>query len=91
MRANITINDLGIVLVSSNAAPLTGSAVAGRLNQEVKITLGSDPTVAALLSLILTLRAVKAPIMPANERASNHRILSAARLLDDLEAPIISG
>lgn len=31
------------------------------------------------------------PIMPANERASNHRILSAARLLDDLEAPIIWG
>jgi len=201
MRANIAINDLGIVLASSNAAPSTGGAVAVRVNQRVAITLGSDPTVAALLSLIRTLRAVKAPItlidandidsssytqsklcillarmalaklesenqkcfqskialvtpdlltldnlpddllrlaqmsfdapfnqwlaiiyetamairsplyqhgticlndnltyqikriiypiMPANERASNHRILSAARLLDDLEAPII--
>jgi hypothetical protein len=62
MRANIAINDLGIVLASSNAAPSTGGAVAVRVNQRVAITLGSDPTVAALLSLIRTLRAVKAPI-----------------------------
>ena len=33
MRANVTINDLGIVLVSSNAAPSTGGAVAVRVNQ----------------------------------------------------------
>lgn len=29
------------------------------------------------------------PIIPANERASNHRILSTARLLDDPDTPII--
>ena len=52
MRANIAINDLGIVLASSNAAPSTGGAVAVRVNQKVAITLGSHPTVAALLKVL---------------------------------------
>ena len=62
MRANITINDAGIILAASNAPPPTGGAAVSRVNQKMSITLGAQPTVPALLSLIRTLRAVKTTI-----------------------------
>ena len=160
MRANITINDAGIILAASNAPPPIGGAAVSRVNQKMSITLGAKPTVPALLSLIRALRAAKTtirlyhsdenlawpkpppllaqslehcldspfnywlaitcetamairrplyqhgmiridqgserqfkriiyPIIPANERASNHRILSTAHLLDDPDTLII--
>jgi len=62
MRANITINDAGIILAASNAPPPTGGAAVSRVNQKMSITLGAQPTVPALLSLIRALRAVKTTI-----------------------------
>ena len=62
MRANITINDAGIILAASNAPPPTGGAAVSRVNQKMSITLGAKPTVPALLSLIRALRAVKTTI-----------------------------
>jgi hypothetical protein len=62
MRANITINDAGIILAASNAPPPTGGAAVSRVNQKMTITLGPKPTVLALLSLIRALRAVKTTI-----------------------------
>ena len=59
MRANITINDAGIILAASNAPPPIGGAA---VYQKMSITLGAKPTVPALLSLIRALRAVKTTI-----------------------------
>ena len=59
MRANISINDAGIILAASNAPPPTGGAAVSRVNQKMSITLGAQPTMPALLSLIRALRAVK--------------------------------
>ena len=62
MRANIAINDTGIILASSETAPPKGGAIAVRVNQNISVTLGNTPTTSALLSLIRTLRAVKTAI-----------------------------
>jgi hypothetical protein len=58
MRANITINDAGIILDASNAPPPIGGAVVSRVVQKMSVTLGAKPTVPALLSLIRAPRAV---------------------------------
>ena len=50
MRANITINDAGIILAASNALPPIGGAAVSRVNQKMSITLGAKPTVPAVLS-----------------------------------------
>ncbi|MDC1406785.1 hypothetical protein N8524_00500 [Candidatus Puniceispirillum sp.] len=62
MRANITINDAGIILAASNAPPPIGGAAVSRVNQKMSITLGAKPALPALLSLIRALRAVKTTI-----------------------------
>ena len=62
MRANIRINDAGIILAASNAPPPIGGAAVSRPNQKMSITLGAKPTVPALLSLIRALRAAKTTI-----------------------------
>jgi len=62
MWETIATNNLGIMMASSNAAPSASGAVTARVNQKIAITLGSNPTVPALLSLARTLRAVKGPI-----------------------------
>jgi hypothetical protein len=73
MRANITINDAGIILAASNAPPPTGGAAVSRVNQKMSITLGAQPTVPALLSLIRALRAVKTTIRLYNaEKMTAH-------------------
>ena len=63
MRANITINDAGIILAASSTPPPAGGATVSRINQKMSITLGAKPTVPALLSLIRALRAVKTTVI----------------------------
>ena len=63
MRANILTNDAGIILAASNAQPPIGGAAVSRAHQKMSITLGTKPTVPALLSLIRALRAVKTKII----------------------------
>jgi hypothetical protein len=63
MRANISTNDAGIVLVTSNAQPPIGGATVSRVHQKMSIMLGAKPTVPALLSLIPALRAAKTKII----------------------------
>jgi DNA-binding transcriptional ArsR family regulator len=55
MRANITINDAGIILAASNAPPPIGGAAVSRVNQKMSITLGAKPTVSELENIIATL------------------------------------
>jgi hypothetical protein len=59
VRANITINDAGIMLAASNAPPPPTSTAVSRVNQKMSIALSSKRTLPALLSLIHALRAVK--------------------------------
>ena len=52
VRANIMINDAGIILAVSNAPAPNGGAAVSRVNQKMSITLVAKPTVPNLLSLI---------------------------------------
>ena len=63
MRANITINDADIILAASNAPPPTSGAAVSRVNQKMSITLGAQPTVPALPTLIRALGAVKTKVI----------------------------
>ena len=63
MRANITINDGGIIIASSNAPSPIGGAAVSRVTQKMSITNDAKPTAPAPLSLIRALRAVKTKII----------------------------
>ncbi|MDC0648886.1 hypothetical protein OAQ37_00040 [Alphaproteobacteria bacterium] len=63
MRANITINDAGITLATSNAPSPIGGAAVSRVTQKMSITNDAKPTVPASPSLIRALRAVKTKII----------------------------
>ena len=64
-------------------------AIAYETAKAIRSPLYQHGTICLNDNLTYQFKRIIYPIMPANERASNHRILSAARLLDDLEAPII--
>ena len=63
MRANITINDGGIIIATSNAPSPIGGAAVSRVTQKMCITNDAKPTAPASLSQIHALQAVKTKII----------------------------
>ena len=91
MRANISINNEGVILTPSDRLPPVGGLFVARINQQIAITLDKKPTTIALLSLIRTLRAIRGTITlthsasnEASDPASDHTSASACVYLADM-------
>jgi len=94
MRANIAINEDGIIQPSTTPYPPNGGTLVKRTNKLFTVTLSENPTVRALLTLVRTLRAVetKMQLIGAGELNFDHYtrpkicIVLSQMALDRLEA-----